>query len=200
MLLAVVLMAVPVSLELEIAGGLGLPSADAPMRDAPAAPALQARAGADFYEHVSISLALLGIAGGETARSFCAGGPGCNGNASFSAISGFATLRLHTAGDWQGFVEGGIGPGHLISLSGDALFENPALHGRGGPAYLLAGGGRWFVSRQVALGLELAWTEWTRVSRPEFMYGATLLPAESDLSVSAIMLLFSVGWSQRVSP
>jgi hypothetical protein len=59
----------------------------------------------------------------------------------------------------------------LISVSADDLFENPAQHGRGGPAYLLAGGGRWFVSRQVALGVELALTKWTRVSRPEVWSG-----------------------------
>jgi len=195
MLLAMLLLAAPVALELELAGGVALPSADAP-QDGPAGPALQARAGADFFEHVTISAVLLGVVGEQTAASFCGGGGGaCRGNASFRAISGFVALRLHAAGDLQGFVEGGIGPGHLISLSADDLFENPAEHGRGGPAVLLAVGGRGFVSRQVALGLELAWTKWTNVSRPAFTYGATNLPARSDLSVDAIMLAFLVSWS-----
>jgi hypothetical protein len=73
--------------------------------------------------------------------------------------------------------------------------ENAAEHGRGGPAYLVGGGMRWFVARQVPIGLELAWTEWTNVSRPEFTAGAHTEPARSDLTVSALMLLFSVGWS-----
>ncbi len=125
------LLAAPVALELELAGGVALPSADAP-QDGPAGPALQARAGADFFEHVTISAVLLGVVGEQTAASFCGGGGGaCRG----------------------------------------------------------------FVSRQVALGLELAWTKWTNVSRPAFTYGATNLPARSDLSVDAIMLAFLVSWS-----
>jgi len=138
---------------------------------------------------------VLGVAGSETARSFCGGGAGCNMEASFRAISALATLRLHTAGDWQAFVEGGIGPGHLISESADDLFENPAQHGRGGAAFLLAGGGRWFVARQMALGFEVAWTRWTHVSRPAFTYGVEDFPARSDLGVNALLLLLTVGWS-----
>ena len=134
MLLAMLLLAVPVSLELEVAGGFGQPFAAA-SHNGPTTPALQVRAGADFFEHLTISAALLGIVGGETGAPLCGGR--CTGNASFRAMSGFATLRLHGAGDWQAFVEGGIGPGHLISVSADDLFENPAQHGRGGPAYLL---------------------------------------------------------------
>src|SRR5256885_7439285 len=115
MVLALLLMATaPVSLELEVAGGFAQPSADAP-QNGPTTPALQARVGADFLEHVTVSATVLGIPGRETARSFCGGGAGCNMEASFRAISAFATLRLHTAGDLQAFVEGGIGPGHLIS-------------------------------------------------------------------------------------
>jgi len=192
MLIAALLIAAPVSVELEFAGGVGWPSADAP-QNGPTAPALMARAGADFLEHFTLSATLLGIPGPETALSFC--GSPCRGNASFKAISGFAMLRVHTAGDLQLFVEGGIGPGHLISVSADDLFENPAQHGRGGPAYLAGGGARWFVARQAAIGLEVAWTAWTNVSRPAYTYGISDIPARSDLTVSALMLLLSLGWS-----
>jgi hypothetical protein len=192
MLIALLLAAAPASLELDVAGGVALPLADTP-QNGPGAPALQARAGADLFEHLTVSAALLGVAGAQTARPFCASP--CKGNASFRAISGFLALRLHTAGDLQAFVEGGIGPGHLISVSPDDLFENPPQHGRGGPAYLVAVGGRGFVSRQLALGLEVAWTKWTNVSRPAFVSGATSFPARSDLSVDAIALLVVVSWS-----
>ena len=87
------------------------------------------------------------------------------------------------------------GVGHLISLSADDLFENPAQHGRGGPAYLLGAGGRWFAVRQLAIGVELAWTTWTNISRPGYTYGVENRPARSDLTASALLLLFSVGWS-----
>jgi len=198
MLIATLLIAAPISLELELAGGPGWPLGAAPY-GAPVAPALMARAGADLFEHLTVSATLLGIAGPETPLSFCfnlsGGGSLCQGNASFKAISGLLTLRLHTAGDWQLFAEGGIGPGHLISVSADDLLENAAEHGRGGPAYLAGGGVRWFVAQQVPIGLELAWTSWSNVSRPEFTNGAHTEPARSDLRVSALMLLLSAAWS-----
>lgn len=201
MLMAMLLIAAPISPEVEFAGGIGWPSVEAPSNDVPAAPALMARVGADFFEHFAVSATLLGIAGRETSTSlsFCAGGPitpRCStGNGSFKAISGLAMLRLHTAGELQLFGEGGIGPGHLISVSADDLFENPGQHGRGGLAYLFGGGARWFAAQHVTVGFELAWTWWTNVSRPAYVYGADNIPARSDLRVSALMLLLSVGWS-----
>jgi len=196
MLLVFLIAAAPVSLEMELAGGIALPIADVTQDAPPPAPALQARAGADFFDHVTVSAVLLGIAGPETSQSFCAGGGGaCKGNASFRAVSGFVAVRLHLSSDAQPFLEAGIGPGKLISVSADDLFENPAQHGSAGPAYLIGLGGRVFVSRQLALGLELAWTQWTNVSRPAFVYGSLSMPARSDLTVSSLLLLFAVSWS-----
>ena len=169
-----------------------MPKADAP-EDGPVAPALRLRVGADFDRHLTVAGTVLGIVGGEPERSFC--GSYCGPNASFKAISGFASLRAHTPGDPQLFLEGGVGLGHLISVSAEELFENPAQHGRVGPAFFVGGGGRWFGGGQhVALGIDLSWTMWTNVSRPAFTYGASDLPARSDLTVRAILLLFSVTW------
>lgn len=181
--------------EFEVVVGYASPNADG-FREGPLAPALGARAGIDFADHLTLSARVLGVAGPETSSSFCGGSGGCrSGSASFRAISGFASLRLHTAGDLQGFIEGDLGVGHLISLSDNDLFENPAEHGRGGLAYQVGAGGRWFVTRGVALGVELAWTSWTNVSRPAFTYGNQNVPARNDLAASAFLVLLSVGFS-----
>ena len=180
------------ALEIEASGGAALPSAPTPSVTEKTGVALQIRAGADFMDHVTVSAALLGIPGSD-APTGCSFGSPCS--ATFTAVSGFGIVRLHTAADLQVFAEAGVGIGKLIGLSASDYFENPPLRGDVGPAFLLGGGGRWFVGRQVALGLEAAWTLWTRVSRPQFVYGATTFPARDDLTVSAVLLLFSVGWS-----
>ena len=142
--------------EFEVVVGYASPNADG-FREGPLAPALGARAGIDFADHLTLSARVLGVAGPETSSSFCGGSGGCrSGSASFRAISGFASLRLHTAGDLQGFIEGDLGVGHLISLSDNDLFENPAEHGRGGLAPHKAELAELTNGRGVTAGLEEA--------------------------------------------
>ena len=149
-MLAALLLAAALLPELEVAlGAAGAVGPDAP-DSTPLAFALRVRAGVELSDHFTLSAALLGMPGSEAQQTSC--DVSCYGNGSFKAISGLALLRAHTAGDLQFFLEGGIGAGHLISLSGDDLFQNPAEHGRGALAYWLGGGGRWFAKRQVALG------------------------------------------------
>jgi len=104
------------------------------------------------------------------------------------------TVRLRTSGDFQWWAEGGIGTGHLISLQIDDSFEHPPRRGHAGPAFRLAGGIRYFVADQLALGGELAWMHWTNV---EWAAGDTNRndPAQFGQSTSALLLLFSVGFS-----
>jgi hypothetical protein len=60
---------------------------------------------------------------------------------------------------------------------------------------MLAGGGRWFVSRTLALGAALQWTSWTHVEQPEHYYGIDNIPAQSNLSASALALMFSLDFA-----
>ncbi|HXN54693.1 MAG TPA: hypothetical protein VN874_00385 [Myxococcales bacterium] len=182
------LAALPIELEL---------SAGAAFNDKRNAPVMQARAGVDLFSHLTVGASLLGIPGSEDRRAFCAL-PSCYPTTPqtwFKAISGFVTLRAHTSGDLQVFVDGGVGVGHLISLSPSNLFEDPALYGRAGPAFLLGMGGRWFVTHNLAAGVELSWTQWTHVARPFYVYGADFVPATTTLAVHAVLLQFSLGWA-----
>ena len=113
----------------------------------------------------------------------------------FKVLSAFAIARLHTDGDLQVFADVGAGIGHMISLSDASYDEDPPLKGRAGPALFVGGGGQWFVDNGVSIGLEIAWTMWTHVLRPEFSPGVGVLPARDDLEPSAVLLLLSLGWS-----
>jgi hypothetical protein len=159
----------------------------------PVTPALQARAGVDLTGFLEADAVFLGVLGDQTSSSSC--GSGCTGNASFSAYSLFAALRPHTTGKVQFWLEGGVGVGHLVSLSDDDLFEDPAIHGRGGIALRFGGGVRWFVQPTFSLGMELAWTSWSNLSRPAYTYGTEDRPADPNFSTGATLLLFSLGWS-----
>src|SRR3954468_14571571 len=86
-MLAIALLAAGASLELEISGGIVQPLAPQ-FGYGPTAIALQARAGVDLADHVTISAALFGVPGPEGTREFC--GSNCSGNASFNALSGLA--------------------------------------------------------------------------------------------------------------
>ena len=191
MLFALLLVAASASPEFEITAGAASPDATAPSHEVPLGPVLGARAGLNLG-HLTLSASLLGVVGGSTRE----GNSTCDlGQGSFSALSGFVTLRLHTAGDVQGFIEGGLGGGQLRSLSADYLCESPGEHGRLGPALFLGAGARWFPTRRVSVGLEAAWTNWTHVSRFGFTYGTTQIASANDLTISALLVVFSVGFS-----
>ena len=178
-----------VSLEFGVAGGIA-----SPQDVGPTTPVLQASAGIDFLEHLTLGGALVGVLGAENrVVDYC---PFCTGdNSSFRAIAGLLLIRAHTSGNLQGWIGFGAGPGHLISVSDAEMFEDPALHGRGGLALQLAGGGRYFASRNLALGAEFSWTRWNHLFRPAYTYGVSERPAESDLTETAVLLMLSVTWS-----
>ena len=182
---AVLALIAAVPLELELSGG-PISTLDV----GPGAPALMARVAVDLLDHLSLGASLLGVTGGEPQRTSC--GSPCRGNASFQAISGLASLRLHTAGPLQAWLEGGAGIGHLISLSGDDLFEAPPIRGRSGPAFLIGIGLRKALTPVIAFGGQLAWTKWTNCEQAAHQYGASSIPASSGFGQSAGMLLFSV--------
>jgi hypothetical protein len=152
---------------------------------------LRARVGVDLIESLSLNATLLGAAGSEPELTSL--GTVQRGSASLRAISGLATLRLRSAGDFQGFVELGTGIGHLINLSADSKFGGPAMRGRGGLSLMLAGGGRWFVSRTIAFGAALQWTSWTHVQQPAYTDGN--IPAQSNLSASALALMLTIDFA-----
>jgi hypothetical protein len=192
-MLTIALVMAAASLEIEIAGGVAKPL-DPEFGEGPAAVGLQARVGVDLLDHVTLSLGLLGVPGPKGRKTIS--GFAFESGAAFRAISGHALVRLHTAGSVQGFLEAGLGPGHLISLAAEDHFENPPEHGRSGISLWLGGGGRWFVSDGFAVGVTAAWTSWSNVSRPGFVYGATDIPASTKLRPNAVLLLFDVGWSR----
>jgi hypothetical protein len=191
-MLAIALIVAAASLEIEVGGGVAKPL-DPEFGEGPATAGLQARVGVDLFDHLTLSVGLLGVPGPDGRTTV----PGftLERGAAFRAISGLALLRLHSAGRVQGFLEAGLGPGHLISLAAEDHFENPPEHGRSGISLWLGGGGRWFVTNGIAIGVTAAWTNWSNVSRPKFIYGATDIPASSKLMPSALLLLFDVGWS-----
>jgi len=83
----------------------------------------------------------------------------------------------------------------LIMLDpGGYCYENPQLRGGGGLAFLLEGGYRYFATRNLALGLSLAATAWSNVGHAGHV-GTPEFSPESGLTVTAGLLLFSVGWS-----
>ena len=162
MLVALLLLAAPVG-EIEASTGVAL-------ADASGIP-LMLRAGVAPIDYLTISAAFLGIPGSEPDRKTC--GSPFPGNGAFKAVSGFVIFRAHTTGTVQGFFDAGIGIGHLIRLSADDLFENPAYEGRAGPAYWLGAGLRGVTASGLTIGIEAAWTRWTNVTRPAFIYGIT---------------------------
>jgi len=188
---ALVALIAGVSLELELSGGLVSGSGE---QQSSSAPVLRTLVGVDLAEHFLLGASLLGVAGREQMRGSACASP-CPVDTSFRASAAFASARMHGSGDLQGFLEVGIGVGHLIRLSGSDLFENPPLHGRGGLAYLVGGGARYFLFRQVAVGASVAWTLWTNVEQSAHSYGATRVPARSDLTADGALFLLSIGFA-----
>ena len=197
MILALLLAVMSAYPDFEATVGGAVPDVPPPNRGGPTAPLLGLRAGFHASDHLTLSGAFLGVLGPTTEGGFCGGGSNCNSSGAFSAISWLGLLRLHTAGDLQGFIEGGVGGGKLKSWSpsdSDRL-ENPTLHGRVGPVLFVGAGARYFVARTIPVGLELAWTRWTNVSRPSFPYGVSDQPAVDDLTVNAYLLMFTFGFT-----
>ena len=184
-MIAIVALLLAVPIELGLSAGAGF--ADA--REAVVAPMLRARLGLDLFDHLSLNGALLVAAGGEPVSNYC--GVNCRGESGLRAVAALASVRVQSVGDLQAFIELGAGIGHLINLSADQTFENPPLRGRGGPAFLVEGGGRWFLSPGLALGLSMQWTQWTHVGHPAYA-SALDVPAESDLRVSVFAFLLSL--------
>jgi hypothetical protein len=181
-MIAAIVLAAAVSPEFELSVGPGV-SLD-PISPVSAL-ALHGGVGVDLLEHLTLGASLLGIPGSEPNNS--------PGPPLFKAISGFASLRVHSSGDLQFFAEGGAGVGHLIVLSRNDTYyqESPPLRGGGGAALLLGGGLRYFVSRGVAAGVKLSWTEWTNVGHAGHV-GTPEVSPESGLTVSAFLLLVSL--------
>ena len=179
MVVALVAWIAGVSLELELSGGLVSGSGE---QQSSSAPVVRTLVGVDLAEHFLLGASLLGVAGREQMRGSACASP-CPVDTSFRASAAFASARMHGSGDLQGFLEVGIGVGHLISLSGGDLFENPPLHGRGGLAYL------------VGAGASVAWTLWTNVEQSAHGYGATRVPARSDLTADGALFLLSIGFA-----
>jgi hypothetical protein len=182
--------AVVFALPIEFGLSAGIANAET-ISESVRAPMFQARVGVDVLDLLSLNATVLGSAQPDPVY------PGCcaaRNPSSLRAISGLATLRLHSSGDVQGFVELGGGPGHLIELTPALQFENPAMRGRGGFSWLLGAGGRWFVARTVAFGAELQWIQWTNVGVPAFTYGVENRPATTTTQ-GALALMLSVDFA-----
>jgi hypothetical protein len=180
------LLAAPVAIELELAGGVAhtqetpASSSSYPL----AAPALQARAAIDLWKTVSFDARSLAILGGEAPANYD------TDTATFKAVAGLAAIRLHSSAYPQVWFEGGLGFGHLISLQQSPSSERAPLRGHAGLAALLGTGVRLAV-RNWRLGAELSWVNWTNVEFRDDWSGST----RSGLSTQALLLMFSVGYS-----
>jgi hypothetical protein len=180
--------------ELEVGGGVAHSLESELGYDYPlAVPAVQVRAAIDFAPGLALGGMFLAVVGGEAPnRVACCGSN--TGNQAFSATATLFTVRLRSSGDVQGWAEGGVGTGHLISLQTDNSFEHPPWRGHAGVAFRLAAGVRDFVTERLLIGAELAWTHWTNVEYGPGG-GSGTDPARYGLSTSALLLLVSVGFT-----
>src|SRR5256885_500873 len=142
--LAALLLAVApdVNVELELGGGFAHPLQGSPDTSGGypfAAPALQSRVAVDFSDQLSCGAMFLAVVGGEAPNrifaSFNTPGP-----KAFKATSLLSSLRVHSPGSLQYWVEGGLGVGHLISLSTENAFEHAPLRGHAGLSGRMAAG------------------------------------------------------------
>src|SRR5205085_9810065 len=84
----------------------------------------------------------------------------------FSAWSGLASIRLHSAGEFQLWVEAGGGLGRVIRLQQNDSFEHPPSSSAPSPPRRIATGGRFPATKLFWVGAELAYLRWTGVSIP----------------------------------
>jgi len=180
------LLAAPVAIELELAGGGAHAQAtpDSYGSYPLAVPALQARAAIDLGKTVSFDARFLAILGGEAPANYD------TDTAAFKAVAGLAVMRLHSQAYPQLWFEGGLGFGHLISLQQGPSNELAPRRGHAGLVALLGTGIR-FAAKTWLLGAELSWVNWTNVEHREDCCG----PTRAGLSTQALLLMFSVGYS-----
>ena len=182
-----------VNVELELGGGFAHPLQGSPDTSGGyplAAPVLQSRLALDISDTVSGGATFLAVMGGEAANRVS--GVPDTGNKAFKATALLFSLRLHSPGSLQYWVEGALGVGHLISLQTDNSLEHAPLRGHAGLSARLAAGIRSSVGKRFLLGGELGLTAWSNVeSGPTGAFGARL----SGLSTWAMTLLLSVTYS-----
>ncbi len=177
----------PVAIELEAGAGIALPYEDRFIGFSyDLAPIFHLRAGVDVRDHLGLSLSLVSANGGEgSARAFPV-------QPAFAAWAALATVRLHSAGDFQFLVEGGLGPGHLIRLQTSdpgGIEDHPPFSGTAALAWRVAAGVRGRVSEFLWLGADLSFTLWNGVVRP---FSTRTGPAASDLSASCVAAMLSL--------
>ena len=183
-----------VNVELELGGGFAHPLQGSPDTSGGypfAEPALQSRVAVDFSDQLSCGATFLAVVGGEAPNrifaSFNTPGP-----KAFKATALLFSLRVHSPGSLQYWVEGGLGVGHLISLQTENAFEHAPLRGHAGLSGRMAAGLRSSIGRRFLLGGELGFTAWSNVeSGPTGYNGAS----QSGLSTWAMTLLLSVTYS-----
>jgi hypothetical protein len=139
---------------------------------------------------VSGGATFLAVMGGEAANRVS--GVPDTGNKAFKATALLFSLRLHSPGSLQYWVEGGLGVGHLISLQTDNSLEHAPLRGHAGLSGRMAAGLRSSVGRRFLLGGELGFTAWSNVESGPTGYNGTRL---SGLDTWAMTLLLSVTYS-----
>lgn len=177
----------PVAIELEAAAGIARPYEDRFIDFSyDLAPIFHLRAGVDLRDHVGLSLSLISANGGQGSSNPFPLQP------AFAAWAALATLRFHSAGDFQFFIEGGLGPGHLIRLQVNdpaELEDHPPFSGTAALAWRVAAGVRGRVSEFLWLGADLSFTEWSGVVRP---FSTRAGPAASDLHAACVAAMLSL--------
>jgi len=177
----------PVAIELEAGVGIARPY-EARFADYPydLAPTFKLRAGADFVDHVGVSLSFVSANGGEGSANALPFQP------AFAAWAALVNLRLHSSGDFQFFAEGGLGPGHLIRLQENNLIDSedhPPFSGTAALAWRAAIGVRGRMFESFWLGADLSLTGWNGVVRP---FTTRAGPAASDLSAYSLAAMLSL--------
>lgn len=187
LLAAAAAVSTPVAIELEAGVGIARPYED---RFADfsydVAPSFKLRAGVDFVDHVGLSLSFVSANGPEGSGEPLPFQP------AFAAWAALVDVRLHSSGDFQFFVDGGLGPGHLIRLQENNLIDSedhPPFSGTAALAWRVAAGVRGRILESLWLGADLSLTGWNGVFRP---FSTRAGPAASDLSAYALTAMLSL--------
>jgi hypothetical protein len=177
----------PVAIELEGGAGLARPYEDRFTGFSYAlAPIFHLRAGVDLRDRLGLSVSLISANGGQGSA------PAFPLQPAFAAWAALATIRFHSAGDFQVLVEGGLGPGHLIRLQTTdpaGVEDHPPFSGTAALAWRVAAGVRGRVSEFLWLGADLSLSGWNGVVRP---FTTRAGPAASDLSAYCLAAMLSL--------